>query len=310
MEITERLVSSQNYALVNINGKFNLLKKEIKRHLKADIWLVFLTMIWGTSFSLVKTALHDITPILFLAIRFWTGSLFMMPLLLFSKNRIRSDHIRYGAVLGIFMFLGMVMQTIGLKYTTASKSGFITALTVIFVPILVVLINKRLPKINSLYGVLLSVTGIYFLTNPLTDGINQGDVFTLIGSVCFAFQIIFIEKLVQKDTAFVMAFFMVVFTALFASVASVFLESAVIHVSKRLILSTLAVALFSTAIGFSIQTRWQPQTSATSAAVIFTMEPVFAFIFAAAFLSERLTWLGLTGGALILSGTLVAELRQ
>ena len=310
MENVIGLRAVHNYALQYVWEKTSLLKKESRLHLKADVWLLLLTMIWGTSFSLVKTALHDISPILFLAIRFWTGSLFMIPFLLRIKTKINKNHIMHGAVLGSFMFLGMVMQTIGLKYTTASKSGFITALTVIFVPILVVLINRHLPKLNSLYGVILAASGIYFLTNPLVDGLNIGDIYTLIGAVCFAFQIIFIEKLVQKDSALIMAFFMVLFTAIFASIVSALIETVFIELSQKLILATLGVALFSTAIGFSIQTRWQPQTSATSAAVIFTMEPVFAFIFAAIFLNERLTWLGMAGGALILGGTLVSELKE
>ena len=310
MENVIGLRAVHNYALQYVWEKTSLLKKESRLHLKADVWLLLLTMIWGTSFSLVKTALHDISPILFLAIRFWTGSLFMIPFLLRIKTKINKNHIMHGAVLGSFMFLGMVMQTIGLKYTTASKSGFITALTVIFVPILVVLINRHLPKLNSLYGVILAASGIYFLTNPLVDGLNIGDIYTLIGAFCFAFQIIFIEKLVQKDSALIMAFFMVLFTAIFASIVSALIETVFIELSQKLILATLGVALFSTAIGFSIQTRWQPQTSATSAAVIFTMEPVFAFIFAAIFLNERLTWLGMAGGALILGGTLVSELKE
>lgn len=283
----------------------------IKNHIYADIWLLILTIIWGTSFSLVKTALQDISPILFLSIRFWLATLILLPLFLIRQERsITFNMVKKGVVLGFFMFLGMILQTVGLKYTTASKSGFLTGLAVIFVPMLVIFFEKKFPRIESMIGVFFAVTGIYLLTGPQGGGFNKGDLLTLFCAVSFAFQIVFIEMLVRRGESFLLAFLMILFTALVATFSTLLLEESFIHVTYRMLKGLFIVSVFSTAVGFWIQTHWQPKTSATAAAVILTMEPVFAAFFAMLLIGEQMTGTGWIGAGLILCGMLVAEFRR
>ncbi len=282
----------------------------MRETIRADGWLFLLTVIWGLSFTLVKTALADISPILFLAIRFWLGSLLLVPFLVSRLSKINISVLKRGSLLGIFMFLGMTFQTIGLKYTTASKSGFITGMAVLIVPILVVIIEKKLPKKSSLAGVVLATAGIFLLTHPGDMAFNKGDFYTLLCAVCFAFQIIFIEILVRKGEEIMLAFLMLLVTAILASCSVFIFKEYQISITANMVFSLLCVSIFSTALGFWMQIYWQPKTSATAAAVIYTMEPVFALIFAVLLLGEAITGTGLLGGGFIVCGMLVAELRK
>lgn len=281
-----------------------------RSHLRADLWLLFLTVIWGTSFPLVKIALNDITAMTFLAIRFLLGGLIFLPFILKNKLVFSASLLKRGIILGVFLFLGMVLQTYGLKYTTASKSGFLTGLCVIVVPFLVVFIEKKMPKPASLVGVLFAVIGVFLLTNPVGGGMNRGDVLTLISTIAFSLEMVYIEIFVRKGEEIILAFLMVFCTGLFAGLAATILETPEIHMTGSLIGAILWIAVVCTAGSFMIQTKWQPQTSATAAAVIFTMEPVFAALFAMIIIAERLSGTGWLGAALIFSGMLFTELRK
>lgn len=283
---------------------------ESRHSLQADLWLLAVCAVWGLSFPLVKIALKDISPFLFLAIRFWLGAIFLLPVLLLHRIPINRDRFLRGSVIGIFMFLGMLFQTLGLQYTSASNSGFITGMAVVIVPILVVIIERQWPKPIVLIGALLALSGLYLLTQPQTRGFNKGDLLTLICAVSFSFEIVYIELLVKKNEALLMAFIMICVTAALATGLSLFVEQPVFHPTPSMLTALIFVSLFCTALCFSMQTYWQPKTSATVASVIYTAEPVFAALFAALLIHERLTTVGYLGGGLIIAGMLIAELRR
>ncbi len=280
-------------------------------HIKADSYLLLTTLIWGASFSLVKAALEDISSMLLLSIRFWAGTLFLMPVYLLQKERyVTKIQLRNGVILGLVMFLGMTFQTVGLKYTTASKSGFITGIAVIFVPFLVIMIEKKVPKLNAFISALFAGLGVFLLTQPQAGVINKGDVYTFFCAIVFALQIVLIKHFVKENESLIMAILMLGFCALFSSVATVFIENTYIFFSKELLLSIAFLSVFCTSICFWMQTTWQPKTSATTAAVIFTMEPVFAAVFAFIFLNEFFQLTGWIGALMILSGMFISELGK
>ncbi|HDQ46009.1 MAG TPA: DMT family transporter [bacterium] len=279
-------------------------------HIRADLWLLFVTLIWGTSFPLVKTALTDVSPLLFLAIRFALGAVFIFPFVSRKIKGCTKSLFRRGILLGLPMSLGMMLQTLGLQYTTASKSAFLTGLCVVFVPILVIAVEKRTPKKESLAGVVLAVTGIYFLTNPDGGGMNKGDLLTLFCAVSFAFQILFVEMLVRENESDVLTFIMVASTAVLSGIASFLFETPRLHATATLLGALGFLAVFCTAVAFRLQVYWQPRTTATAAAVIYTMESVFAAILAYIFLNERLSASASLGAGMILSGMIFAEFRK
>ena len=215
-----------------------------------------------------------------------------------------------GLIIGVFMYLGMILQTLGLQFTTASRSGFITGLCVIFVPLLVIFIERRLPQKTVLFGVILATLGLYLLSNPRAGSWNRGDTLTLFSALAFAFQIIFISIFGKKSDPFGIAFMMLAMTSLFSLINGLFVETFVFHLTLQTLIIILYMALICTTFTFAIQVHWQPKTTSTAAAVIYTSEPVFAFIFAMLVLNERLSIFGWIGAGFILAGMVVTEIRK
>jgi drug/metabolite transporter (DMT)-like permease len=287
-----------------------VLSIQLRRNVKADLWLLFACLIWGTSFPLVKIGLQDASPFLFLALRFGLGTLLMLPLVLSRRETLHLTHVGRGSILGFFMFMGMILQTLGLKYTTASRSGFLTGLSVVFVPLLSIVLTRRIPVWNAWAGVILAAAGIYLLTSPGTGGWNKGDTFTLLCAVSFAFQILMIEMLVRPGESFRMALVMMAVTSLLSFVSSCLLNSRMLEITVPLVAILAFTSLFCTAFAFTVQTLWQPRTTAVAAGIIYTMEPVFAAMFAFFILGETLNRAAWFGCGCILTGMLISELKQ
>ena len=163
---------------------------------KGEIALFTITIFWGVTFAIIKLALNDISPMLFTAIRFSFAALLLLPFLwkpLFNSN---IDVIKAGLFLGLLYFIGFATQTIGLYYTTATKSGFITGTFVIFIPILQLILERKSPGKGNLIGIILVIIGLILLSSKgmtvldiiseLGSNFNIGDTLTLICAVFYA----------------------------------------------------------------------------------------------------------------------------
>jgi drug/metabolite transporter (DMT)-like permease len=275
---------------------------------KAELSLLLLTFIWGTTFPLVKTAMSFSSPLVFVFFRFVLASLAFW--LLFSKRISFEERgiLKAGAIIGIFLFLGFGFQTLGLKYTASSKSAFITGLFVVMVPPLSFLILKEKAKVASILGVILAVSGLYLLTRPKGSEFNIGDIFTFFCAISFALHVILVQIYTRRYDFFTLTFVQILTTAILSVPFMLALERVSLRLHPYLILALLVCAIFATALGLYIQNRMQKDTTTVKAALIYTMEPVFAAVFSYLFLSEVLGWVGILGGALILSGMLCSEL--
>jgi drug/metabolite transporter (DMT)-like permease len=277
---------------------------------KAELSLLLLAFFWGVTFPLVKIALNFCSPFLFLAIRFSLATLIIW--LVYSKRISLVDKVtlKAGIILGIFLFLGYAFQTVGLKYTAASKSAFITGLFVIMVPPLSVLIVKEKPKLFSLIGVILAISGLWLMTRPKGSEFNLGDLLTLFCAISFSFHVIYVQ-IYSRRFEFEKLVFVQLLTTAILSIPSLFLFGTTKFVyDPNLLLAILVTALFATALGIAIQNRMQKDTTATKASVIYTMEPVFAGVFSYLILGEVLGSVGMLGAGLILSGMLCSELGK
>lgn len=277
---------------------------------RAELFLLLLAFFWGITFPLVKIALNFCSPFLFLAIRFALGSFIIW--LVYSKRISPIDNaaLKAGIILGILLFLGFAFQTVGLKYTAASKSAFITGLFVIMVPPLSVLIVKEKPKIFSLIGVLLAISGLWLMTRPKGSEFNFGDLLTLFCAISFSFHVIYVQ-IYTRMLDFEKLVFVQLLTTTILSIPCMFLlETLMFAYDFNLFLAIVVTALFATALGIAIQNRMQKDTTATKASVIYTMEPVFAGIFSYLILGEILGVVGMVGAGLILSGMLCSELGK
>ncbi len=148
---------------------------ESKKQLRADLVLLFVTLIWGATFPVVKVALADVSPFLFLAVRFLlAGALFA---LLFRRKIFPLDlpTLRAGAALGLFLFLGFGFQTYGLVYTSAARSAFMTSLLVLWVPFISLFVERERPAASLWAAIGVAVTGMWFLNRPEAGALNRGD---------------------------------------------------------------------------------------------------------------------------------------
>jgi drug/metabolite transporter (DMT)-like permease len=171
--------------------------------------LMINTLIWGATFVIIKSALTNISPLLFISIRFLTATLILLPFAYRIFRKINKQILRDGTLLGLLFFVGFATQTVGLRYTTATKSAFITGTFVIFTPVFQTLIEKRPPKKGVLLGILLVLAGLIFLTSKedsflsifseISKNFNAGDFFTLLCAIFFALYVVSLDIISKKN---------------------------------------------------------------------------------------------------------------
>lgn len=286
------------------------------KRLRADLALAFCSLIWGSTFVVVKDALADVSVFAYLALRFSLAAALMAILYWRSLRRLDGRTVWEGVQIGFFMLGGYVFQTAGLKFTTPSKAAFITGSSVVLVPVLLAALGWRRLNAWIWSGALAAVVGLYLLTVPAEGfgGFNRGDPLVFVCSVMFALHIIFIGRYVGRSSVGSLAFLQVATTAVASAILlSVFAtmgwEHPRIHWTGQLLSAVLITAIGSTVIGFSLQVWAQQHTSPSHTALLISLEPVFAALTSWLFVHERLGPRILLGAILILAGILLAELK-
>ncbi|HEX4166669.1 MAG TPA: DMT family transporter [Bryobacteraceae bacterium] len=285
------------------------------RRWQADLSLGLVALVWGSTFVIVKGVLADISTLYFLALRFAIAAVCLLLIFWhpFSRVPVRKvwHGIRGGMAAGAFLWLGYVLQTFGLKYTTAGNSGFLTGLYVILVPLLGAILYRRRPQSWEFGGILLATAGMLLLTLPATRSswhMNKGDLLTLGCAVAFAFHLLILGYFSQREMFQAVALGQVAFAALL-SAGSLAVEPPQARWTQGVVLAILLTAVFATALAFALQTWGQKYTTPTRTALILALEPVFALVTAVLFAHENLTLAGVFGGILILAGILMVELK-
>ena len=271
-------------------------------HRRAALGLVLTATIWGASFTVVKAALADITPMLFVGIRFALALLLIAPAL----RRLQADELRAGMVLGLLFWGGFVFQTIGIQHTTPARSAFITALSTPLVPIVAWSVTRRRPGLRVVAAVIAAAFGLYFLTAPAGGGPNRGDLLTIGCAVLFAGHIVAAGRYARAGQPIRMLGVQFAVTSLLAFSISPVTEAPEARATLTLILALAFLAL--TAVGtFWFQLRAQQVLSPSETALIFALEPLAAAITSYLVLGEVLSaeqWLGglVVMGAVIMGG--------
>lgn len=273
----------------------------------ADLSLLLVTMMWGVTFIIVKQATQDLPPYPFLAMRFAIAFLCLLPFVIVQKSNISKATLFKGFVVGIFLFSGYAWQTIGLQYTSASNAGFITGLSVVFVPAIVALTTRKLPKRGLIVGIFSALIGLAFLSLGNQLKLNKGDLMVLVCAISFALQIFLVGRYAPHTNAIVLAAAQILTVSLLSALFAVFTPQPPIHMNLTVWLALLITAIPATSLAFLLQTKMQQFTSPTHTALIFSMEPVFSAISAYLLAGEVLTWRGILGAGLMLGGMLLAE---
>jgi drug/metabolite transporter (DMT)-like permease len=277
--------------------------------------LAFCSLLWGATFVVVRAALNDISVFLFLAVRFSLATLLMGLFRPAGLRNLKKGELFAGAALGLFMFGGYAFQTAGLQYTTPAKSGFVTGSSVVLVPLLLAIFWKRRLTAWIYFGTLAAVGGLYLLTVPVGGlaRLNHGDLLTLGAAGLYAVHIILVGDYTRRHSVAALSVLQVGACATLAWLTTAAASTTgwqAVRFSWRWELAAAIVicAVFATAIAFSTQLWAQQYTTPSHAAIIFTLEPVFAVITSYLVIGERFDGRSKVGALLVLAGILIAEL--
>jgi drug/metabolite transporter (DMT)-like permease len=275
---------------------------------RGELALAGITIIWGSTFVLVKSALAEVSAILFLALRFTIAAL---ALTIIYRRGIRRDGILPGLLAGVLLFTAYVFQTKGLELTTASKSAFLTGLSIPMVPLASSLVYRNRPQPFELGGILIASFGMALMTFPAGGfGMSRGDFLSFLCAVIFALHIVVVSHYTPILGFQTIAVIQVAAAAALGIVSVRFVEPVRFHLSGSVAAALLITGLLATALAFTTMAWAQQFTSASRAALIFTLEPVVAWVTSYLLLGEVLTMRGKVGAAAILAGVVLVEFRS
>lgn len=274
-----------------------------RRQAVLSLWTTCL--IWGAAFPLAKVALRDASPMAFTASRFLLAALILLPAL----GGTTKAEWRHGAILGLLLSLGFATQTVGLNLTTASRSGFITALYIPFVPIIVWLVYRTLPEKLAAIGLVVALIGMALLTHPgdLGAGPNLGDFLTLLCALCFAIHMVATGAFAQRFRVERLMMTQIVVSAALTTIATPLIESPRFDSTATLWAIVAYEAVLASVIAIRLQLAAQQVLSPTYAALVYTLEPVIAAVTSMVITGDSLTAMQWAGGLLIVSGSLLPE---
>jgi drug/metabolite transporter (DMT)-like permease len=274
---------------------------------RADAALALNTLLWGSTFVLIKAALDGITPTLFLLCRFTLAAIALA--VIFRKD-LRGRLPAASLLPGIFLFAGFFFQTQGLRLTTPSKSAFLTGLTIVLVPFVASIVYKTKPQISEVVGALVATFGMALMTleGPI-GSISRGDALTLIGAIAFALHIVTLGHFSAVVSFPVLSVAQVGSAAVCALLLMPFAETPRIDWQPLTVWAILITGLLCTALAFTIQAWAQRFTTSTRTALIYALEPVVAWITSFVVAGETFSGRAAVGAALILAGVVLVEVK-
>ena len=274
---------------------------------KAEMLMVSVSFVWGSSYLLMKIGLGSIAPFNLIALRFGIAFLFMT--LVFSKKyrSAKPSDIGKGILMGILLFLTFSGMVYGVSRTTASTAGFLASTTVIFIPILESIIWRKLPRRLVLSSILLAGAGLYLLTAKNGLSLNGGAIYSLAGAFFYAVYILLLEKTSKTADTFLLSTIQFGVSAACASVCMILFETPSLPASPAQWAAILCLGLMCSAYGFLAQSVAQKYTTAERIGLIFSLEPVFSAVLSFLILHEILDWTDYLGAGLILSGVILSK---
>ncbi|HAJ32411.1 MAG TPA: multidrug DMT transporter permease [Candidatus Atribacteria bacterium] len=282
------------------------------KSIQAEIYLLGIVIIWGSTFAIIKNILNLIPPYTFLAYRFLLATLVLMIIFWKKIGGINKIILRKGSLIGTFLFLGYTFQTVGIKYTSATKAGFITGLSVVLVPIISHFFIKEKINRNSVIGVVLAFIGLWFLNYSSSFSFNLGDFLVLLCAVSFALHIISVGLYIKKMDYVLLVIVQLATVFILSLLMAIIFERPAIHLSypSSVWWAIMLTGVFATALAFYIQNRFQRYSTATKTAIIFSGEPIFGAIFAYLLLGEKVGLIAWAGGLLIIFGMIISQKEE
>ncbi len=285
------------------------------------ILLFSISILWGSTFILGKI-LMEVFPVSFIVSVRFLIALALFTMIFRKKIRMNMRIFRNGTIIGLINGIALIVQMIGLKYTTASNSAFLTSTFIVFIPFIEYFVYRKKPSANILSGIGVSLVGVYLLsfTNLAAGfgGINKGDLITLVCGFLYGLQIFFISHFTKEENIFGLVFLQFGVSAL-TGIVWLAWEMAVGGSSvvpwhmmgdNTVLIQILGLSVFATFIPFSLQFYVQNKLSSVVAGVGYLTEPVFALVLAMIFLGETLSLQSWVGTFVILIGVLLVTLKS
>lgn len=286
--------------------------------IKADILLLVTALIWGLAFVAQRVGMEHVGPLTFNGVRFALGALALAPLALRSANYSGSTEFLFdrpklgtylagGALAGTVLFIGATLQQVGLVYTTAGKAGFITGLYVVIVPLLGLALRQR-PAKGDVIGAGLAAIGLYYLSVTEEFTIAYGDLLELVGAAFWAVHVLIIGRLAPRMRAAGLACAQYSACAILSLIGAALTEDMALGGILDAAIPILYGGLMSVGLAYTLQVVAQRDAKPTHAAIILSLESVFAALAGWVMLGEALGGRGLLGCGLMLAGMLLSQL--
>jgi drug/metabolite transporter (DMT)-like permease len=284
---------------------------KLSKRIQAEMSMLVVSFIWGATFVVVKNALADIGPFLFLGLRF-TLAFLVLALLAFKDIRtIRYSTLFSGVLLGIFLFIGYANQTIGLKYTTSSNAGFIAGVSVVLVPIIYSVINKKVPSASTCLSVGVATVGLYLLSfQDNSFHLAYGDLLVLIGAIGFAFHIVFVDRYSHKHNPIAITGLQILLVGILSFILGGIYETWPAKITINVIGAVLITSVMATSLAFLTQNVMQKFSTPTRFAIVLTSEPVFAALTAYFAAGETFSSRSIAGAVLIILSMLISIITR
>lgn len=279
---------------------------------KAESFLLLTAIFWGLSFPLIKIGLIYISPYAFVFYRFLITTIIFIFIFRKRISGIKFKELKYGFILGIFLYIGFITQTIGLKYTSAANSAFITGTNIVLIPFVQILLVKTKPKIENIIGIIIVVIGLFFLTEIKNANFNFGDFITLFCAVSFAIYIVLLDKYYKRTGYFELIYGQFLIMVFLCLLGMFFIEHLIFDdyyftLNFDSAFSLVFTSLLATLLGLYIAIKYQKFTTPVRAGLIYNMEQIFAVIFAYFIINELLSFNQLIGAIIMFTGLLISE---
>ncbi|MGC8585380.1 MAG: DMT family transporter [Thermoplasmata archaeon] len=272
---------------------------------KSILYILIATIIWGSTFPLMKIALEYINPILFNLLRFLIAVIIFLPFSIKRLLNFRKTDFFSGIILGLFVSMGYIFQIVGLKYTDPDSSTFITSLYIVVAPILAYFLLKEKLKIKNGISLIIAIIGLLLISHSYEYGLNTGDILTVISAISYGFQVVLIDKYSKEMDIFILSFYQLLFVTIFTSFLLPFYGISLIF-NTSIILIIIYISVFATAIALFMQIIGQRDIDSKTASFIFVFEPVFGAIFSFLILSENFDYSMFAGSVLILIASFIS----
>ncbi len=291
---------------------YSRVKSFPRTRLEADLILLLVAALWGSAFAAQRAAAAQGEVLFFNGVRYLLGATLILPILFIRRSNLFRLPVKTwlgGALAGLAMFSAVAFQQYGLQFTSAANAGFITGLYVILVPFLVAILYRKPPRVIVWISSLIATAGMFLLSTEGRLALSLGDRWVLLGALMWAFHVLIIDRVTHQMDLPLLAVTQATVCGGLNLLSGLWFEGATLRDLSGIWWAVIWTAVASIALGFSLQPLGQRVAPPADAAILLSMESVFAALFGWMVLREGLTPLQLLGCALMLFAVLLAQVN-